>query len=171
MSLITDKPENLSSGNDLDSIPDDLLETSPAYLSFGGSPAALDDPPCVGDVRTYIMKARCTAEHGPIERKDGEMRYTRTLSIIAAWESGKRPPPISVICWSSWFCCCHPSRVLSKGSRNGHPRGGCRPPLDRVGVKSSARECRRHHQKHWSAKTLGDGTQIQVCRLCGRVIG
>jgi len=94
MSLITDKPENLPSGNDLDSIPDDLLETPPAYLSFGGSPAALDDPPCVGEVRTYIVKARCTGEHGPIERKDGEMRYTRTLSIIAAWESGKRPPPV-----------------------------------------------------------------------------
>ncbi|UXA06557.1 hypothetical protein KXD96_28240 (plasmid) [Mycobacterium sp. SMC-2] len=48
--------------------------------------------PAVGEVRTYIVRARCTAEHGPIERKDGEMRYTRTLTIQACWEAGKQPP-------------------------------------------------------------------------------
>lgn len=92
MSLITEKPEGLASSNDLDSIPDDLLDIPAAYLAFGSTPCAMDEPPAVGEVRTYIVRARCTAEHGPIERKDGEMRYTRTLTIQAAWESGKQPP-------------------------------------------------------------------------------
>lgn len=92
MSLITEKPEGLASSNALDNIPDDLLDTPAAYLAFGSTPCAMDEPPAVGEVRTYIVRARCTAEHGPIERKDGEMRYTRTLTIQAAWESGKQPP-------------------------------------------------------------------------------
>ncbi|CQD03659.1 hypothetical protein BN000_00614 [Mycobacterium europaeum] len=92
MSLITEKPEGLASSNALDNIPDDLLDTPAAYLAFGSTPCAMEEPPAVGEVRTYIVRPRCTAEHGPIERKDGEMRYTRTLTIQAAWESGKQPP-------------------------------------------------------------------------------
>lgn len=92
MALITDPPVDLPTTNALDDIPDDLLDTPAAYLAFGSTPCAMDEPPAVGEVRTYIVRARCTAEHGPIERKDGEMRYTRTLTIQAAWESGKQPP-------------------------------------------------------------------------------
>lgn len=92
MALITDPPVDLPTTNALDDIPDDLLEIPAAYLAFGSTPCAMDEPPAVGEVRTYIVRARCTAEHGPIERKDGEMRYTRTLTIQAAWESGKQPP-------------------------------------------------------------------------------
>lgn len=90
--LVTDKPDDLPSTNALDDIPDDILSVPAAYLSFGSTPCAMDEPPAVGEVRTYIVRARCTAEHGPIERKDGEMRYTRTLTIQAAWEAGKQPP-------------------------------------------------------------------------------
>lgn len=92
MALVTEKPQDLPTGNALDDIPDDLLEIPAAYLAFGSTPCAMEEPPAVGEVRTYIVRARCTAEHGPIERKDGEMRYTRTLTIQAAWESGKQPP-------------------------------------------------------------------------------
>lgn len=93
MTLITEKPEGLKSSNDLDNI--DLVDdgTPPAYLNFGSSPCAIEDPPAVGEVRTYIVRARCTGEHGPIERKDGEMRYTRTLSAQLVWEQGKPKPP------------------------------------------------------------------------------
>lgn len=94
--LVTDKPQDLPSGNDLDDIPDDLLEIPAAYLGFGSTPCAMEEPPAVGEVRTYIVRARCTAEHGPIERKDGEMRYTRTLTIQACWEAGKQPPSTDV---------------------------------------------------------------------------
>ncbi|EFG75271.1 hypothetical protein HMPREF0591_4834 [Mycobacterium parascrofulaceum ATCC BAA-614] len=92
MALITDPPIDLPTTNALDDIPDDLLDTPAAYLAFGSTPCAMDEPPAVGEVRTYIVRARCTAEHGPIERKDGEMRYTRTLTIQACWEAGKQPP-------------------------------------------------------------------------------
>lgn len=92
MALIDEKPADLPSGNDLDNIPDDLLQTPPAYLTFGGTPAPLEEPPAQGDVKTYLVRARCTAEHGPIERKDGELRYTRTMLIQAIWEPGQTPP-------------------------------------------------------------------------------
>ncbi len=92
MALITDPPVDLPTTNALDNIPDDLLDIPAAYLAFGSTPCAMEEPPAVGEVRTYIVRARCTAEHGPIERKDGEMRYTRTLTIQAAYESGKQPP-------------------------------------------------------------------------------
>lgn len=92
MTLITEKPEGIKSSNDLDDIPDDLLETPAAYLRFGSSPSAMENPPEVGEVRTYVVRARCTGIHGPVERKDGEMRYGRDLLIQACWESGKQPP-------------------------------------------------------------------------------
>jgi hypothetical protein len=94
MALITDKeaPPDVPTTNELADIDTGEDETPPAYLSFGGSPAPLDEPPEVGDVRTYIVRARCTGEHGPIERKDGEMRYTRTMQIQSCHEQGKKPP-------------------------------------------------------------------------------
>ncbi len=96
MALITDNeaPPDVPTTDALDEVRADLAaeEVPAAYLSFGQSPAALDDPPEVGDVRTYIVRARCTGEHGPIERKDGEMRYTRTLQIQWCYEQGKTPP-------------------------------------------------------------------------------
>jgi len=97
MALITDKeaPPDVLTTDALDAVRADLAaeDQPPAYLSFGQSTAALDDPPEVGDVRTYIVRARCTGEHGPIERKDGEMRYTRTLQIQWCHEQGKPKPP------------------------------------------------------------------------------
>lgn len=94
MTIITENPEGLDSGNDLDNIEvPDAEETPSAYLAFGSSPGTLEEPPAVGEIRTFIVKTRCTAEHGPIERKDGELRYTRTLSIISCWEQGKPKPP------------------------------------------------------------------------------
>lgn len=96
MSIITDRtaPADVPTTNALANVNDpDAVETPSAYLTFGSSPGTLEDPPEVGEIRTFIVKTRCTAEHGPIERKDGELRYTRTLSIISCWEQGKPKPP------------------------------------------------------------------------------
>lgn len=91
MGLITDKPEGLPSGNALDDLPEDLLSVPAAYLSFGSSPAAMDEPPELGDIKTYIVRAKCVGQSCS-ERQDGELRYGRRLTIIGVWESGKQPP-------------------------------------------------------------------------------
>lgn len=92
MTLISDKPQGLASSNALDAIELDDDTPHPAYLKFGISPCALNDPPAIGDTRTYLVRVRCTGEHGPIERKDGEMRYERSLAIQLVWEEGKPKP-------------------------------------------------------------------------------
>lgn len=92
MALVTEQPEGIATTNALDDIPDDLLQIPPAYLTFSSTPAAVEEPPKQGDVETYLVRARCTAEHGPIERRDGEMRYTRTMAIQAIWKPGQKEP-------------------------------------------------------------------------------
>lgn len=91
MALITDKPQGLPSGNALDDIPDDILSAPAAYLSFGSSPNAMDEPPELGDIKTYIVRAKCVGQSCS-ERQDGELRYGRRLSIVGCWEAGKQPP-------------------------------------------------------------------------------
>ena len=81
------------STNALDDLPDDILSVPPAYLVLGTTPAALIDPPALGDTITCHVRLRCTAEHGPIERKDGDRRYTRTMSVQAIWREGEPEPP------------------------------------------------------------------------------
>jgi hypothetical protein len=92
MTLITDKPAGLASSNELDKLPADILSTPPAYLKFSASPAPMENPPAFGDVETYIVRVVCTGEHGPLGRKDGELRYERSMSIQAIWKPGERPP-------------------------------------------------------------------------------
>jgi|GEM_PF-6801127 len=93
MTIITDKPRGLPSGNDLDSVVDpDANDTPPAYLSFGGSPYALDEPPAVGEKRTYIVRVECTGASESV-RHDGEHRYGRKLSILWAVQKGTAEPP------------------------------------------------------------------------------
>lgn len=93
MTLVTEKPDGLHSGNDLDYIADpDANDAEPAYLSFGSTPAALSDPPEVGQVRTYIVRVECTGQSESV-RTDGEHRYGRKLSILWAVQKGKAEPP------------------------------------------------------------------------------
>ncbi|SRX93587.1 hypothetical protein MSP7336_01826 [Mycobacterium shimoidei] len=91
MALVTDKPEGLSSGNDLDDIPDDPT-TPAAYLSFGQTPYALDNPPAIGEKRTYVVRVECTGESESV-RNDGEHRYGRKLNILWAVGEGQPKPP------------------------------------------------------------------------------
>src|SRR5579859_5430698 len=92
MAIITEKPNDIPSGNDLDNLDLGGDTAPPAYLAFGRSPKEMDDPPGRGETRTFIVKARCKGEH-VTERTDGEIRYSRSLEIIACWEEGKPKPP------------------------------------------------------------------------------
>lgn len=93
MALVTDKPKDIPSSNDLDNVVDpDANDAEPAYLSFGSTPAALSDPPEVGQVRTYIVRVECTGQSESV-RTDGEHRYGRKLSILWAVPKGKAEPP------------------------------------------------------------------------------
>lgn len=92
--LVKDQPEDLPTTNALDEVPDDLLGglQPPAYLSFGMTPAAIENPPANGDVVVYMVRARCKGEHGPLTRADGEERYKRDLQIQAIWLPGEPEP-------------------------------------------------------------------------------
>lgn len=95
MSLVTDRkaPADVPVSSDtLASLPDDVFDTPPAYLTFSASPAPMETPPAFGDTIVYMVRAKCVAEHGPIERKDGEQRYTRTMQLQAVWLPGQQPP-------------------------------------------------------------------------------
>lgn len=93
--LITDReaPPDVPTTNNLVNIvdPDDNA-AEPAYLSFGSTPVAMDNPPEVGEKRTYIVRVKCTGQSESV-RTDGEHRYGRKLSILWAVEKGKAEPP------------------------------------------------------------------------------
>lgn len=84
----TDHP----STNALDDIEADLLSIPPAYLSFGSTPAALEDPPNIDDTEIYIVRVRCVGESRS-ERTDGEMRHGRKLQIQWCVKKGQPEPP------------------------------------------------------------------------------
>lgn len=93
--LITDReaPPDVPTTNALDDIVDpDVNDAEPAYLSFGGTPAAMSNPPEVGEKRTYIVRVECTGQSESV-RTDGEHRYGRKLSVLWAVEKGKAEPP------------------------------------------------------------------------------
>lgn len=93
MALVTDKPADVASSNDLDGIEVPADGTPPAFLKFGTTNCAIENPPAYGETRTYKVMVHCSAEHGPIERADGEERHERSLKIRLCWEDGKPKPP------------------------------------------------------------------------------
>lgn len=101
MAEITDTkaPPWVPTTNALDAIPDDILggPPPPAYLSFGMTPCPIENPPNADDddIRVFMVRARCTGEHGPLKRNDGEVRYKRDMQIQAIWLPGEpEPEPI-----------------------------------------------------------------------------
>lgn len=79
--------------NDLDNVdidPETGLSID-AYVGFGGTPKALVNPPKVGDVVTYLVKAECVGD-GRARRTDGEMRHSRKMNIISVWRPGETEP-------------------------------------------------------------------------------
>jgi hypothetical protein len=89
--LVTDKPEELKPQNDLDDIVDPDAPPPDAYLALGTTPAALRNPPAVGEKRTYIVRVECTGERKK-KRDDGEMRYTRDMNVLWAVPEGTEKP-------------------------------------------------------------------------------
>lgn len=87
----TDHP----STDSLRDIPADLLggPPPPAYYVFSQSPSAMETPLADGDTATLVMRVKCTGEHGPLTRKDGEKRYRRDLAVQAVWKLGDPEPP------------------------------------------------------------------------------
>lgn len=73
-------------------IPHDLLAVPAAYLSFGITPFALDDPPAVGESAVYTVKVECTGESTSV-KADGELRYGRRLRIVYVVPEGAPAPP------------------------------------------------------------------------------
>lgn len=90
MALVTNKPNDIPSSNDLDSI--DLGDIPAAYLSFGSTPGAMEEPPEVGEKRTYVVRVECTGQSESV-RSDGEHRYGRKLTILWAVKPGAAEPP------------------------------------------------------------------------------
>lgn len=93
--LVTDKPDNLPSGNDLDKfkvsqpMQGALIEAS--FVTFAGtSGGMIEDPPDLDDERTYIVKASCK-EVKRARRKDNEERVTTVMEITSVFEQGKVP--------------------------------------------------------------------------------
>lgn len=64
--------------------PIDLLAVPAAYLSFGSTPYALDDPPAVGESQVYTVRVECVGESRSV-KADGELRYGRRLKIVYAF--------------------------------------------------------------------------------------
>jgi hypothetical protein len=94
MSLITDRtaPADVPTTDALASIPADVFDTPPAFYKLGISPAPIESPMALGDTALLLVRVRCTGEHGPLERKDGETRYERSLAIQWIGKPGEVPP-------------------------------------------------------------------------------
>ncbi|PQM51803.1 hypothetical protein C5U48_12815 [Mycolicibacter virginiensis] len=93
--LITDReaPADVPTTNNLVNIVDpDANDVPPAYLGFGGTPNAMDNPPEVGEKRTYIVRVECTGQSETV-RTDGERRFGRKFHILWAVEKGAAEPP------------------------------------------------------------------------------
>lgn len=96
--LVTNKPEDLPSGNDLDNIEDpDSPEFNEygsidRFLAFGTTPKALAHPPKDGEVVTYQVKVECIGQAHK-RRADGEVRYRSELSILSVARVGEDLPP------------------------------------------------------------------------------
>lgn len=94
MGLDTTQAHDHPSTNALDAIPDDLLDlpTPPAYLAFGTTPCAMEAPPEIDDVETYVVRVRCTGA-STSERTDGELRHGRKMTIQWCIKQGQPEPP------------------------------------------------------------------------------
>lgn len=88
----TAPPDVPISSDTLHALPDDLFDTAPAFYKLGISPAPIESPMSLGDTALLLVRVRCTGEHGPLERKDGETRYERSLAIQWIGKPGEVPP-------------------------------------------------------------------------------
>lgn len=93
MAEITEKPNGLPSGNDLDKIADPAVvdgQESTAYITLASTNIRISKPPKITDEGTLLIRWRCTGDGHKLQ-KDGELRPKRTLDVLAAWWPGERP--------------------------------------------------------------------------------
>jgi hypothetical protein len=89
----TTKASDHPPANDLAKIVDPETGLSiDRYLSFGGTPKAVPNPPKLGEIIEYRVKVECTGD-GRTRRTDGEMRYSAKLQILSVARAGETLPP------------------------------------------------------------------------------
>jgi len=89
----TTKASDHKSTNALDDVvdPDSGLSID-AYLSFGGTPKAVPNPPHINEILEFRVKVEVVGA-AKSRRTDGEMRYTRKLQILSVARAGQDLPP------------------------------------------------------------------------------
>jgi hypothetical protein len=84
MSLITEKPDNLPSTNDLDDIPDDLLGPVPARVEMSGKILfVMDEPVQIGQCIKAELLLECY-DDGRTKLDDGELVHYRKTKMLSA---------------------------------------------------------------------------------------
>lgn len=86
MALISDReaPKGITLAN-----PEPLFEAAKVKIVGGMSAYALDNPPAIGEERTYIVKARCKKHE--TDRVDGEDRLIVQMEHLSIYERGRVP--------------------------------------------------------------------------------
>lgn len=91
MSIVTDKPEGLPSGNALDKFKEDGVDTGTGVsFTFGKRTIGVGTVPEMDDTFLMILKVKVTGD-GNKRNAKGELVPRRDLTIIAGWEPGKKP--------------------------------------------------------------------------------
>ncbi len=86
MALVTDR--EAPKGTAL-ATPEPLFEAAKVKIVGGMSEYALDNPPAIGEERTYIVKARCKKHE--TDRVDGEDRLIVQMEHLSIYERGNVP--------------------------------------------------------------------------------
>lgn len=86
MALVTDR--EAPKGTAL-ATPEPLFEAAKVKIVGGMSEYALDNPPAIGEERTYIVKARCKKHE--TDRVDGEDRLIVQMEHTSIYERGHVP--------------------------------------------------------------------------------
>lgn len=98
MTLITNKPVGLASGNDLDSIPDDLLggPPPPAEIRLAGKTlTVLENPPAGGEDVVLLVRLKVRAAGVDFNDDGNEEVPYRSMKLVSCWKPGdKEPEPV-----------------------------------------------------------------------------
>lgn len=84
MALITETPDDIPSAQ-----TQPLIAAAKVKIVGGMSEYALENPPAVGESRTYIVKGVCKKHH--MDKVDGEDRLVVDIEQTSIYERGKVP--------------------------------------------------------------------------------
>lgn len=94
MSLITEKPQGIPSGNDLDKIDDDLLggPPPPAEIRMSGKTLlTLENPPQPGDEIVLMIRLKINGHGVDLHDNDEEVPF-RKSKLVSCWKPGSKEP-------------------------------------------------------------------------------